>query len=443
MRLFGRFSLSPDNDVTCSPHIHSRVRYSSVVRLAGTQPRHRNVGAVSNAGFLWLMAALASLGYAFAVRLPSVGSDVRLYTAFADFFNQHGALPRAGEVVGADQFASTYADFPALSLRVYQLLALFGPAPHSLVWAAYLLIPLTIVLMVVGCHGARIGLTPTTARTLAVVGLFMGILCARFYEDKAFLLWLPLAIFLLASVSTLASAAATGLFAGWTGLVPFGPLLAAWQEGTGRLKRFLVTLAVAASVALSAGTASFTLLSNRQARESGSTFWFGFWSFLPALDTTGFRLGFALMASAIIFVAFQRRWLTFPAAFSASAFIVMTSSNSFQHTRIMMLLPLAVFLISGTRWRVTYLIALLGWACVPLIDFFGYGYIFAGVGLSDAQQLFLALYTNIPVVIFYALTMFAVAHGFSRSRTDSGSLSTDDPEEPLPPLVAVSAPHGG
>jgi hypothetical protein len=297
--------------------------------------------------------------------------------------------------------------------------------------------------MIVGCQGPRIGLNRTSARTLAVVGLSMGIMCARFYEDKAFLLWLPLVVFLLASVSSTASAVATGVFAGWTGLVPLGPFLAAWQDHRGRGKRFALSIVSAMVVSLAAGMASLTLLSNRQAREAGATFWFGFWRYIPTLDSSTMRLVFMLGASALIFVAFQRRWLTFPAAFSASAFIVMTSSNSFQHTRIMMLLPLAVFLISGTRWRVTYLIALLGWACVPLIDFFGYGYIFAGVGLSEAQQLFLALYTNIPVVIFYALTVFAVAHGFSRSRTDSGSLSTDDPEEPLPPLVAVSAPHGG
>ena len=388
------------------------------------------------------MAVLSGLGFAFAVRFPSVGSDVRLYTAFADYFNHHGSLPAAGEVIGLDQFAASYADFPALSLRVYQLLTLGGSSPNTFVWAAYLLVPLTLVLMLVGCHGPRIGLPSTTARTLALVGLCMGILCTRFFEDKTFLLWLPLVVFLLASVSTMAGAVATGVFAGWTGLVPFGPLLAAWQGPTGRVKRFVICLGVAVIVALSAGMASFTLLSNRQAREAGETFWFGFWRYIPVLDASAVRLAFMLGASVVIFVAFQRRWMTFPAAFSASAFIVMTSSNSFQHTRIMMLLPLAVFLISKTRWQVTYLVVVLAWACIPLIDFLGYGYVFAGAGLSDAQQVFLATYTNVPVVIFYTLMVLAVIRGITRSRSGSASPSSGDPGEPLPPLVAVSAPRG-
>lgn len=352
------------------------------------------------------------LGYLFAVRLPSLGSDVRLYAAFGDYFNSYGSLPAADTVVGSDSFASTYADFPALSLRVYQALALFGEEPNRFVWAAYFLVPLTIVMALVSVHGRRIGLNRLTARTLALVGMLMGIWTARFYEDKAHFLWLPLLVFLLAAVSPMAAAITTGVFSGWTGLLPLGPLLSATRQSRRRVLLFVVSTLSALIVLLAAGTASIGLLQNRAAREDGETFWFGFWRYLPIVDQSQFRLGFAVAMSIVALLAFQRRWLSLPAAFSASAFFFVTASSSFQHTRIWMLLPLAVFLLPTVRWQVGYLAVLAAWSCIPLIDFLGYGYFFAGAGLNSNQVTLLAIFTNVPVIFFFGSFVFSVYRGF-------------------------------
>jgi hypothetical protein len=361
--------------------------------------------------FTTTLISLALLGYVFAVRFPSLGTNVRLYAAFADFFNTTGGLPQTGMTVGQDNFASYYADFPGLSLRVYSVLALFGASPNRFVWAAYYLIPLTVVLTAISLKGHRIGLSLVTARTLALVSLFMGICTARFYEDKAFLLWVPLLAFLLASLSPFMGAVATGIFAGWTGLLPLGPLLAAFRRQT-RKVLLIITCAISALVvALAAGPATITLLNNRATREAGATFWFGFWRYLPFLDTTPIRTAIALAMGIVAVVAFQRRWISFPAAFSASAFFVISSSNSFQHSRIMMLLPLAVFLLPTVKWQIGYLWSIAVWSFVPLLDFFGYGYFFAGAGLSGQQDTLLAVYTNAPVFFFYAAFAFAIVRG--------------------------------
>jgi hypothetical protein len=345
-----------------------------------------------------------------------------LYASFADFFNATGALPQPGVTIGQDNFASYYADFPGLSLRLYSVLALFGASPNRFVWAAYYLIPLTVVLTAISLKGHRIGLSLVTARTLAFVSLFMGICTARFYEDKAFLLWLPLLAFLLASLSPFLGAFVTGVFAGWTGLLPLGPFLAAFRR-PGRKVALFITCAISALVvALSAGPATFTLLNNRATREAGETFWFGFWRYLPFLDSTPIRTAIALAMGIVAVVAFQRRWLSFPAAFTASAFFVITSSNSFQHSRILMLLPLAVFLLPTVKWQIGYLGSIAAWSCVPLIDFFGYGYFFAGAGLSAAQETWLSVYTNAPVLFFYATFAFAIVRGMRGSASSPANI---------------------
>jgi hypothetical protein len=361
--------------------------------------------------FPGLLAVLGVVGYLFAVRLPSLGSNVRLYTAFGDFVNHQGHLPLPGSVTGSDSFVSSYADFPALSMRIYQMLSLAGPTPNRFIWAAYLLLPLTVVMVGLAVKGKRLGLSVAAARTFALVGMLMGIWTARFYEDKAHFLWLPILVFLFASTRPLLGAITAGVFAGWTGLVPLTPLLVSIRRSRQRIGLFVTAVLAMILVAFSAASMSFTLLENRAARESGETFWFGFWRYLPAIDNTSARITLALLASALAAFAFQRKWLSFPAAFSSSAFFIVTASSSFQHTRIWMLLPLAVFLLPSTRWQVSYLIALLAWSCVPLTDFLGYGYFFAGSGLSAIQDLGLAIFTNTPVFFFYGAFVFAVWRG--------------------------------
>jgi hypothetical protein len=364
--------------------------------------------AIAFPGFL---ALLGLVGYLFAVRLPSLGSDLRLYSAFGDFVNTNGYLPLPGSTVGSDAFLSSYADFPALSLRIYQLLSLSGPTPNRFIWAAYLIVPLTAVMITLSIKGTRIGLSVASARMLAFVGLTMGIWTARFYEDKAHFLWLPILVFLLASIRPLLGAIAGGLFAGWTGLVPLAPFLAAIRQPRRRVILFFAAAATMGAAVFAAGSMTLELLQNRIDREDSETFWFGFWKYIPLLDNPSARSGLALLASALAAFAFHRKWLSFPAAFGSSAFFIVTSSASFQHTRIWMLLPLAVFLLPSTRWQIGYLGVLLAWSCVPLIDFLGYGYIFAGSDLSAEQGAGLSAFTNIPVLFFYGAFVAALWRG--------------------------------
>lgn len=365
----------------------------------------------SDKQFTALLISLGVIGYAFAVRLPSLGHNFLIYTSFGNFVNTNGRLPADTDLVSSDAIPGYYADFPAVSLRIYQLLMLSGEAPNRFIWAAYFLIPLVAVLVYTALRGTRIGLSPASARALALTGLAMGTWTARFFEDKAHFLWVPLLAFLLISVVPWLSAIVIGLFSGWTGLLPFGPFYAAIRARKYKVLLFALAAIAAIISVLAAGTASVELLQNRASRETGSTFWFGYWQYLPLLDNSPTRTAFGLLASAFALIAFQRRWLSLPAAVAASAIFIVTSSNSFQHTRIWMLLPLVVFLLPSVRSQLWYLLALFAWSCIPLIDFLGYGYIFSGVGITPTQNLLIVIFTNVPVLFAYGAFVFAVIRG--------------------------------
>lgn len=357
------------------------------------------------------MILLGIIGYTFAVRLPSLGHNFLIYTSFGNFVNTNGRLPESTELVSSDAIPGFYADFPAVSLRIYQLLSLSGESPNRFVWAAYFILPLLGVLIATALRGNRIGLSVSSARALALTGLAMGTWTARFYEDKAHFLWVPLLAFLLMSVAPWLSAIVIGLFSGWTGLLPFGPFYAAIREGRNKVLLFSLAAVAAILSVLAAGTASVELLQNRAARESGGTFWFGFWQYVPLLDNSPTRTAFGLLASAFALFAFQRRWLSLPAAVSASAIFIVTSSNSFQHTRIWMLLPLVVFLMPSVRSQLWYLLALFFWSCIPLVDFLGYGYVFAGIDITPTQNLLVVIFTNTPVLFANVAFVLAVLRG--------------------------------
>jgi len=286
-----------------------------------------------------------------------------------------------------------------------------GEVPNRFVWAAYFILPLTIVLAVTAAQGPRLGLELPVARALAVTGLVAGVIVARFYEDKAFLLWLPLIVFLLASTAPYVYAVAIGFLGGWTGLLPLAPLYAAIRQSKRKSLLFALSLFSSAASLLFAGSLVFTLVQNRLERESGSTFWFGFWRYLPSLDHSSFRTFVAIAACLVALVAFQRRWLSLPAAVGASMVISLSASSNFQHTRIWMVLPLVVFLLPSVRSQLWFLFGLLAWSLIPLIDFLGLGYVFAGVGISPAQELFLVIFTNGPVFLTYGLFVAAIIRG--------------------------------
>jgi hypothetical protein len=383
--------------------VPSQVREPSFLERLLTKP--------SNRQFAVLFVFLGVLGYAFAVRLPSLGHNFLIYTSFGSFVNANGRLPSDSDLVSVDRIPGYYADFPALSLRIYQALSLVGEEPNRFLWAAYFLLPLVLVLLATALRGPSIGLSPASARALALVGLAVGTWTARFFEDKAHFLWIPLLAFLLMSVRPWLSAAVVGLFTGWTGLLPLGPLYPAIRAQGNRIVLFGIAALAAALALLAAGTWSIDLLQNRAARETGETFWFGFWQYLPFLDNSPTRTAFGLLASAFALLAYQRRWVSFPAAVSASTVFVVTASNSFQHTRIWMLLPLVVFLMPSVRSQVWYLLGLFLWSCIPLIDFAGYGYVFAGSGITPTQYALVVIFTNVPVFFAYAAFVFAVVRG--------------------------------
>lgn len=381
----------------------SQQRTSSFIERLLTWPSDRQFTAI----FL----GLGLLGYAFAVRLPSLGHNFLIYTSFGSFVNTNGRLPTNTELVSSDAIPGSYADFPAVSLRIYQALSLVGEEPNRFLWAVYFLLPLVLVLLAAALRGPSIGLAPASARALALVGLAVGTWTARFFEDKAHFLWIPLLAFLLMSLRPWLSAAVVGLFTGWTGLLPLGPLYPVIRALGNRIVLFGIAALAAALALLAAGTWSIDLLRNRAARETGETFWFGFWQYLPFLDNSPTRTAFGLLASAFALLAYQRRWVSFPAAVGASTLFVVTASNSFQHTRIWMLLPLVVFLMPSVRSQLWYLFGFLIWSCIPLIDFAGYGYVFAGVNITPIQYTLVVAFTNIPVFFAYAAFVFAVIRG--------------------------------
>jgi hypothetical protein len=357
----------------------------------------------------WFLVAMGFLGYAFAVRLPSVGFNARLYATFGAYVNEHGALPARDEDIGTEPFSGSYADFPALSLRVYQLLANFGEQPNRFVWAAYYLIPLTIACIALARWGGRIALPRSTARLCAATALLIGIWTARGYEDKAHFFWLPVAAILIASWSPLAGAATTGVFAGWTGLVPLAPLLVAMRRGQRRVALFLVTAVVALGCAFAFGAGTLTLLANRRSREAPSTFWFGFWQLLGPLDTASVRMAFAALMGILIAYMYFRGWLSFPAALVGSAISLLCASPSFGNVRYWMVLPLAVFLIRTPKWQSRFLIVVAVWSALPLADFTTQGsYFVVDDTMGPARFVFLLAYTNVPVLAVIALVLRAV-----------------------------------
>ena len=103
--------------------------------------------------FTLLLAGLGIFGYFYAVRLPSVGFNVHLYSAFGTYFNATGSLPVEGQSIGSEPFLASYVDFPAISLQIYRLLALTGEEPNRFVWAAYYVVPVVLAAMAL----ARLG----------------------------------------------------------------------------------------------------------------------------------------------------------------------------------------------------------------------------------------------------------------------------------------------
>ena len=362
--------------------------------------------------FTLLLAGLGIFGYFYAVRLPSVGFNVHLYSAFGTYFNATGSLPVEGQSIGSEPFLASYGDFPAISLQIYRLLALTGEEPNRFVWAAYYVVPVVLAAMALArLGGVRLGLPASTARATAVVGIIMGSFVARGYEDKGHFFWLLVGVFLLASINPLLGAIGGGVLVGWTGLAPLLPFLTASrvsQHFSRRLVLFLITTGTAVVCAFAAGPASLTLLNNRRLREESGTFWWGFWQYLGPLDAPVLRVGICLLVAVAILFTYQRGWLSFPGALTLMAVVTIASSNSFGHVRFEMLLPLAVFLLRSSRAQLIYLMVLLVWSAVPLYDFFRYGSVFVDQSVSPSVHFLLAIYTNAPIFALLLMWLYFI-----------------------------------
>ena len=366
----------------------------------------------SHRAFALLLVGLSVIGYAYAVRLPSVGFNVHLYSAFGSYVNATGSLPVAGQSIGSEPFVASYGDFPAISLLIYRVLSLTGEAPNRFVWAAYYIVPVVLAAMALArMGGGRLGLPTSTARATAMVGIILGSFVARGYEDKGYFFWLLVAVFLATSINPLFGAIGGGVLVGWTGLVPLVPLLTASRVShrfVRRLALFLVSVGTALICVFAAGPASLTLLNNRRMRESSGTFWWGFWQYLGPLDTPAFRVGITLLIAVAILFTYQRGWFSFPGALTLMAVVTVASSNSFGHVRFEMLLPLAVFLLRTSRAQLVYLMVLLAWSAVPLYDFFRYGSIFVDQDASPPMQMFVGVYTNAPIFVLLIMWLYAI-----------------------------------
>lgn len=120
--------------------------------------------------FTLLLAGLGVIGYTYAVRLPSVGFNVHLYSAFGSYVNATGSLPVAGQSIGSEPFLASYGDFPAISLQIYRLLTLTGEEPNRFVWAAYYIVPVILGAMALARWGG-VGLVCRPAQPAQPQGL--------------------------------------------------------------------------------------------------------------------------------------------------------------------------------------------------------------------------------------------------------------------------------
>jgi hypothetical protein len=362
--------------------------------------------AISDRAFSIGLAFMGIAGYVVVVRLASVGFNAHLYTAFGDYVNANGHLPPRGVTVGADQIAANYADFPGLSLRIYQLLALAGVEPNPFSWALWLVAPLTIVAILFAQYGDRTGLSKGTARATSVVALTLGIVTARGFEDKAHFFWVP-ALAILAAVSRpWLAAVSVGIFTGWTGATALSPLLFLTRQPRHRLLLAGIVVVTAVVVLFAAGPETLTLIANRRDRESGATFQFGFWQLIPFADTAAVRIAFGLVMGLGAVIAYARGWIPFPAALTFMAVMTIAASPSFGHVRYAMLMPLGTYLLRSARGRGWYLTAVLVWGLVPLADLLRYGSMFADEAMTPTHHALVVAYTSLPILLL--LVLFAV-----------------------------------
>ena len=317
---------------------------------------------------LWvILVVVQGLGaIVLAVVLPFRGYNYAIYTAMGTYFRSFGGLPTADVSLGGELVAATYADFPAINLWIYSWL--LGWEHSEIWWAGYQLLPVILAAALLGTFGSRLGLDLGIARLSSIVAVGFATYVTAPGEDKTAYWWLPVLALLVMTTSVWAGAVLLGLLAGWSGLAPLAVTLAA-ARGSLTLSRRLALLMIsgiaAVSALLAAGDTTVTLLRNRAIRESSEGFWFSIWQFAGPLDEPWARTLFALVLSLAVLVSFTRRIITLPGALVVMMAVTLLASSSTVPTRIVMVLPLGVFVFSSVRSQLVYLSGIAVWV-VPI-----------------------------------------------------------------------------
>jgi len=317
---------------------------------------------------VWIVIVTATgLGGFLLVRaLPFTGFNSTIYAAIGTYFREYGELPAPDAVVGPDGIQGSYADFPAINLWMYRLL--LGWESSEAWWAMYQILPTVIAAALLGTFGARLGLNIAIARLSSIIALGFATYVAIPGEDKTNFWWLPVIALLVATTTAWGGAALMGLFAGWTGLAPLAVTLSAigaHAKPAKRIALLVTSVLVAACAVLAVGDMTVTLWRNRAMRESSEAFWFSVWQFAGPMDFPLARTVFVAVLSAAVLFTFARKLVTLPATLVTMMSITLLASNSTVPTRVMMVLPLGVFIFHSVRIQLMYLGGILLWA-VPI-----------------------------------------------------------------------------
>ena len=348
--------------------------------------------------WVMLVVALGLGGIVFAVALPFRGYNYAIYTAIGSYFRSFGELPTTDVKLGAEVIAATYADFPAINLWMYRWL--LGWEDSELWWAFYQMVPVILAAALLGTFGSRLGLDLGVARLSAIVAVGFATYVTVPGEDKTAYWWLPVLALLAMTTSAWAGAVLLGLLAGWSGLAPLAVTLAAARGSLMLSRRFallMISGMAAASALFAAGGMTETLLRNRAIRESSEGSWFSIWQFAGPLDEPWARTLFALVFSLAVLISFTRCVITLPAALVVMMAVTLLASSSTVPTRIVMVLPLGVFVFSSGRSQLAYLAAIVVWVVpigISMVLEVGYE-----PSTNDALRFAQVMWVNAPLLI--------------------------------------------
>lgn len=392
--------------------------------------RKRRWANARPSSLMWsvILALVTALGFALVLLAPQRGYNSRIYAAIGQYFGRTGTLPAEDVLIGPDQIAGSYADFPALNLWLYRLM-LGSEETRELLWTLYQLLPVLAVGILLTYHGKRLSLSDGVSRTMSLVALILAIYVSIPGDDKTYFWWLPVLSFLALSVSTRLGALLLGMLGGWTGLAPLSAALPAVESGRRWASRVGLLAAAAGAGGLAffaAGPLSLTLLANRTQRESAESFWYSIWQLTGPLDQAWARSLFVLVVTLGALVAYLRGAMRLPSAFTVMGAATLLASNSTVPSRIVMFLPLGVFVFRGSRKQVLWLAGVLIWLIpVALGQVSSMGLPTEGLGDLPLTTVALsAIFVNVPLIailVVWLATLRGMKSGTQTPREDQVS----------------------